>query len=292
MPRTTVHCLIYVARWALASALLRLVKMTVGRRHLSTAATTMTTFLCIGRYLPDSPLHQSDQITVPVAVWEELHAEHTGGERPLFVQLNPADNGPFARVCPSVGNSLVADSCQIPDWMWLLLGAPAPSEGWALLQPTSLPDAGSIKLRPRRAATLTSMEEPLVQLAEELSGGGAATHSWACLSVGSELPLPCGEFDVLEITSVEGYPVPGACILNMDINLELEPALDTPAPAQVPTPLPVVAHEGMTAVLRQAAHARAARAPSVAADSEGMSFPGMEGKDNRFPGIGRRLCGP
>lgn len=244
----------------------------------------MTTFLCIGRYPPDSPLHQSDQITVPVAVWEEFHAEHTGGERPLFVQLNPADDGPFARVCPAAGAGLMADSCQIPDWMWLRIGAPAPSEGWVLLQPTPLPDAGSITLRPRRAATLAAMEEPLIQLAEELSGGGAAAHSWACLSMGSELPLPCGEFDVLEIMSVDGYPVPGACILNMDVNLELEPALDTPVPP------PALAATGMAAVLRQAAQARAARAPVAA--SQGMSFPGMEVQDNRFPGVGRRLGDP
>ena len=168
----------------------------------------MTTFLCIGRYPADSPLHQSDQITVPVSVWEELHAEHDGGERPLFVQLScsarETDDGPYARVRPAAGGGLMADSCQIPDWMWLRLGAPAPAEGWVLLQPTPLPDAGSIRLRPRRAATLAVMEEPLIQLAEELSGGGAAAHSWACLSVGSELPLPCGEFDVLEITSRVG----------------------------------------------------------------------------------------
>jgi hypothetical protein len=269
----------------------------------------MTTFLCIGRYPADSPLHQSDQVTVPVAVWEELHAEHTGGERPLFVQLNPADDGPFARVCPAAGSGLMADSCQVPDWMWLRLGAPAPSEGWVLLQPTPLPDAGSIRLRPRHAATLAAMDEPLVQLAEELTGGGAAAYSWACLSVGSELPLPCGEFDVLEITSVEGYPVPGACILDMDVDLELEPALDTPAaqppPVRIPTPPPspphvltpvatdLISHEaptavsGMAAILRQAAQARAARS----AAPQGMSFPGIEltGQDTRFPGVGRRL---
>lgn len=242
----------------------------------------MTTFLCIGRYPTDSPLHQSDQVTVPVAVWEELHAEHDGGERPLFVQLNLVDDGPFARVRPAVGSSLISDSCQIPDWMWLRLGAPAPSVGWVLLQPAPLPDVGSIKLRPRRAATLAAMEEPLVQLAEELTGGGAATHSWACLSAGSELPLPCGDFDVLEITSVEGYPVPGACILNMDVDLELDPALDAPAPAPEP-PM-----SGMAAILRQAAQARAARSGGTL----GMSFPGMEltgQQEMRFPGVGRRL---
>lgn len=230
----------------------------------------MTVFLCIERYPLDSPLHKSDQITVPVAVWEELHEGHTGGERPLFVQLNPAENGPYARVCPAAGTALTTESCQIPLWMWVILGAPAPSTCWVEIQPASLQNAGSITLRPRRAATLAAMDEPLIQLAEELTGGGGATHSWACLYVGAELPLPCGDFDVLAIMNASGYPIPGACILNMDIDLELVPALNEQE-TSTPTPPPSPPHILMP---------------------EAMSFPGMESGDSgakRFPGVGHRL---
>lgn len=248
-----------------------------------------STFLLIGRYPNDSPFHKSDQVTVPVPIWEELYGVHEGGERPLFVQLNATEDGPFARLRPAVGVGLAADSCQMPEWMWLLLGAPGP-DTWVSLSASELPDAGSVKLRPRHAATLTDLAEPLVHLTEELTGG-VSGQSWACLSAGAELPLTCGAFDVLEITSIEGYPVPAACILNLDVDLELEPALDTP----VATPPPVVASSTVvggagdtTAFLRQAAAARAAR-------SQGMSFPGMEmvgQPDTRFPGTGRRLGGP
>ena len=66
----------------------------------------------------------------------------------------------------------------------------------------------------------------------------------------------------------------------MDVDLELEPALDTPA---IPPPAPT----GMAAVLSQS---RASRG-----GTQGMSFPGMEltdQADTRFPGVGRRLGGP
>lgn len=287
------------------------------------------TFLIIGRYPSDSPLHKSDQVTVPVPIWEELYSSHTGGERPLFVQLIALENGPFARVRPAVGVDLAADSCQMPEWLWILLGAPGP-DTWVSLTVSELPDAGSIILRPRRAATLADLAEPLVHLTEELTGG-ITGQSWACLSVGAELPLQCGVFDVLEITSVEGYPIPAACILDLDVELELAPALDStadglleaiaasaagaershqetqPAPtpvARAPTPppappavlLPAAGGAGAgvgdtTAMLRAAAAARAARATQP----QGMSFPGMEmvgQPDTRFPGTGRRLGGP
>jgi hypothetical protein len=240
-----------------------------------------TTFLLIGRYPNDSQFHKSDQVTVPVPIWEELYGGHEGGERPLFVQLNATDGGPFARLRPAVGVGLSADSCQMPEWMWLQIGAPgAGSDSWVSLTVSDLPDVGSVKLRPRRADTLTALAEPLVHLTEELTGG-VSGQSWACLSAGAELPLTCGVFDVLEITSVEGYPVPAACILNIDVDLELEPALDTPVPA------PVSVTEDATTLLRKAAAARAARAQQP----QGMSFPDME-SDTRFPGSGHRLGGP
>ena len=293
-----------------------------GNQHLP--CTMSATFLIIGRYPSDSPLHKSDQVTVPVPIWEELYGSHEGGERPLFVQLNATEDGPFARLRPAVGVGLSADSCQIPEWMWLLLGAPEPNT-WVSLTVSELPDAGSIKLRPRRAATLAGLAEPLIHLTEELTGG-VSGQSWACLSAGAELPLVCGAFDVLEITSVEGYPVPAACILDLDVDLELEPALDstadglleataasaagaersrqetypvvrsaTPPPAPPAVLLPAAGGAGAgdtTALLRAAAAARAARA---APQPQGMSFPGLETlgqPDTRFPGTGRRLGGP
>jgi hypothetical protein len=233
-----------------------------------------TTLLIIGRYPNDSPFHKSDQVTVPVPIWEELYAGHEGGERPLFVQLNATEAGPFARLRPAVGVGLAADSCQMPEWMWLLLGAPG-HDSWVSLTVAELPDAGSVKLRPRRAAILADLVEPLVHLTEELTGG-VSGQSWACITAGAELPLVCGEFDVLEITSIEGYPVQAACILNLDVDLELEPALDIPPVtlpvARVPTPppsppailMPEVAVGGAgssdNALIRAAAVARAARA--------------------------------
>jgi hypothetical protein len=228
-------------------------------------------FLCLDRYPIDSPLHQSDQITVPTAVWETLHADYDGGERPLFVQINPADDGPYARICPASDSDSVSDICQVPDWIWLRLGAPLSLESWIQLRTVSLSDAGSITLRPRLASTLTSMDEPLIQLATELTGGGAATHSWACLSEGSELSLPCGIFDIIYITNVEGYLVSGACILNMDVNLELEPA--TVRPPTPPPPPPQVLFPPLEDIEPSVTHIE----PSV--------------DDKRFPGVGYRLGG-
>jgi len=265
------------------------------------------TFLIIGRYPSDSPLHKSDQVTVPVPIWEELYGSHEGGERPLFVQLNATEDGPFARLRPAVGVGLAADSCQMPEWMWILLGAPGP-DTWVSLTVSELPDAGSVTLRPRQAATLAALEEPLIHLTEELTGGTTG-QSWACLSVGAELPLQCGVFDVLEITSVEGYPVPAACILDLDVELELAPALDAPvmrpatpppspphvlipSPPNLAPPMGGAGGGDATALLRAAAAARAARAPP---NPQGMSFPGLEmvgQPDSRFPGTGRRLGGP
>ena len=242
-----------------------------------------STFLTVGCYLHDSPLHKSDQVTVPVPIWEELYNDHEGGERPVFIQMNATEDGPFARLRPAVGVGLAADSCQMPEWMWLLVGAPGP-DTWISLTVSYLPDAGSVTLRPRHTATLADLAEPLVHLTKELTGS-VSGQSWACLSVGAELPLVCGEFDVIEIKSVEGYPVPSACILNLDVDLELVAALDAPAPA----PIPSATTTDMSALLRQAAAARAARATAP----EGMSFPDMEllGQGQQFPGVGRKLGG-
>jgi hypothetical protein len=70
-------------------------------------------------------------------------------------------------------------------------------------------------------------------LTDALSGSGG-NLSWSCLSTGAELPLACGTFDVMEIRSLEDFPVSAATILDCDVNLEFVPALDAPASASAP----------------------------------------------------------
>ena len=200
----------------------------------------MSTILCIQRYEDDNELNLSDQITVHSRVWEDLHHGHTGGSRPLFVEVAELGvNGdfPVGRICPSAGaGSISRDTCVIPEWMWLRLGAP--SEMWVSLRPVDLPDAGSIRLRPRSAQALAYLENPLEALTCALSGSNG-TPSWACLCAGAELPLTVGVFDILGIESIEGFPVAAACILNLDVNLELEEAVAAKKP---PTPVPIPPH--------------------------------------------------
>jgi hypothetical protein len=47
-----------------------------------------------------------------------------------------------------------------------------------------------------------------------------------------------GVFDILGIESIEGYPVAAACILNLDVNLELEEVQRPPTP--IPSPVAVL----------------------------------------------------
>lgn len=194
----------------------------------------MTAILCIRRYEEGSEMQISDQITVHSRVWEDLHREHDGGSRPLFVSIAElgAEAGVVGRVVPSAGATSVAlDTCIIPTWMWLSLGAP--EEMWVCLKPVDIPDAGSVRLRPR-GQILATLENPLEALSDALSG--STGQSWACLNQGAELPLSFGTFDVLEVKSIEGFPVSAACVLNLDVDLELESAL---APIQrPPTPIP------------------------------------------------------
>ena len=196
----------------------------------------MTTILCIRRYEDGSEMHCSDQITVHSRVWEELHRDHSGGSRPLFVSMAElgAEAGVVGRLVPSAGAASVAlDTCIIPDWMWMALGAP--EEMWVSLTPTDIPDAGSIRLKPHDARILEALDNPLEVLSAALSGSSGGP-SWACLCAGAELPLAFGTFYVVSIESVEGYPVPAACILNLDVNLELDEA-DEPV-RRMPTPIP------------------------------------------------------
>jgi len=178
-------------------------------------------------------LHASDQITVPAARWQELYsAAHDGSGRPLFVRLgDPTSSGVVVgRLRPAEFGSadeVGEEGLLVPLWMWLQLGAPD-EEHWLRMAVVALPDAGSVTLRPRSIATLGELPgDPVAVLAEALSGAGGGP-SWACLNAGAELPLALGAFDVLRVADVEGQEVGAACILNLDVTLELEPALNTP----------------------------------------------------------------
>jgi hypothetical protein len=200
-------------------------------------------FLQCRPYEPSThELHASDQITIAATRWQELYSGHDGSARPLFVEVRePGDSGSgcvTGRLRPAVFGStdtVEGDTILIPLWMWLQLGAPG-EESWLQARVVGLPDAGSVTLRPRSVATLAELEgDPVALLAAELSGAGGGP-SWACLNAGAELPLALGAFDVLRVADVGGREVRAACILNLDVTLELEPALNTPVVPREPSP--------------------------------------------------------
>jgi hypothetical protein len=220
----------------------------------------MTSYLILTVYEPDSEMNQSDQITVPADLWTTLDRDHELKEQPMFVSLGEGCVGRLRPAVPSEG--LANDSCRVPAWMWMQMGCPNGSddECWTALTKCELPVAGTLVLRARREADLTGSADPVAMLTDALSG--SAGMSWACLCTGAELPLPCGVFDVMEIRSLEDFPVPAACILNCDVNLEIVPALDAAPPTPEPAVTPVQ--------------------PVAAVPSKNGFIP--------FSGVGRRLC--
>jgi hypothetical protein len=179
-------------------------------------------------------MNMSDQITIPAAIWE-YHDRNHHGSGPIFVEVGGSESGCFGRLRPAVPSEhLNNDYCIVPQWMWMRLGAPsgADDDCWIDLTVQELPIAGSVTLRAREEASLTGSADPVAMLTDALSGSTGL--SWSCLSVGAELPLPCGIFDIIDVQSTEGFAVPAACILNCDVRLELVPALDhveTPPPS-------------------------------------------------------------
>jgi hypothetical protein len=217
----------------------------------------MSTYLQVILYDADSEFHRSDQVTVPAVFWQECMKDHAG-DRPVFIQVG--EEGVAARIRPGAET----ETCQMPEWLWIRIGAPE----WTSLQIAEVPDAGRITLRARKEASLTGVPDAIGVLAAALSGS-EGEPSWAVLTVGSELPLACGVFDIMDIQSCENFPVASACILNMDLDLELVPALDHVEPAPEPAPAP---------------------APSPPTNSASVSrFPK---KFEPFSGVGRRLGDP
>jgi hypothetical protein len=202
----------------------------------------MTSYLMLTVYETASELNTSDQITVPADVWTALDEGHDGAG-PIFVEVGGVGSGVVGRLRPAFPSEVLSgDSCRLPQWMWMRLGAPAGTDDdcWIELTRILLPIATSVTLRARTEASITGVADPVAMLTEALSG--VTGLSWACLSVGAELPLSCGVFDIIEIRSTVGTvvvtTVPYACILNCDVNLELVPALDhrPPSPPSPPSP--------------------------------------------------------
>ena len=218
----------------------------------------MTTYLLTGTYPADCDLNMSDQITVPADVWTLLD----NGSPPIFVTVGDSTVGRLRPAIPS--DKLANDSCILPEWMWRLIGSPD-SDTWVSIQVCTLPTADTILLRAREEASLLSMEDPVATLSAALSG--ITGPSWSCLSMGAELPLVCGVFDVMEIRGRDG-PVPSACILDCDVNLEIMPALDHLPEESEPVPVPEP------------------RAPTPPPPPPARLTKGFV----PFSGVGRRLC--
>ena len=212
------------------------------------------TFVRLYRYLATVTWNQTDMIGMSVSMWRRLYPEErAGGDRPVFVSLG--GGAVIGRVRPDPDLNWEPERIDVPEWMWLMLGAP---DGGATteMESVDLHDVGNLVLRPRRHAELMAMEDPVVTLTAELSSG-----RWAILQAGMELRLDCGVWDVLRLMDVVGDEVVAGCILNQDVTVELEPALDAGRP---PTPIPVVD----LPILQ----------PSTTAVTGGaatMSFPGM-----------------
>jgi len=214
--------------------------------------------LRLERYPEGADLQRSDQITVPTRTWRNLYHCHEGGERPLFVDVRTGGEDQWrplvARIRPAEVGELEDDhSCRVPEWMWIHLGAP--EEGsWLTLTMTTIANVETVVLRPRRVASLEG-GDPVAMLTAALTGETDGA-SWAVLCAGAELPLWCGVFDVVGLRTLGGTDMAAGCILDHDVTLELEPALDTP-------------------VVRAPLMPSAVQGSGPETGSGGMSFPGM-----------------
>ena len=188
-------------------------------------------FVRVYQYSADSSWNKTDMIGVPVSMWRQLYPEDVSGDgdRPVFVSLGLGTV--VGRVRPDSALDWEPGRVEIPEWMWLLLGAPdtgAPME----MEPIALHDVGRIVLRPR---TVAAAEAGEAALTAELSAG-----SWAVLQSNMELTLACGIYDVLEVFDVTGGDVLAGCILNQDVTVEFEPVLGVTPPSPIPPMIPSV----------------------------------------------------
>jgi len=210
-------------------------------------------FVRVYRYPAESPWNKTDMIGIPVSMWRRLYAEEDRSaagadrDRPVFIWLGLGNV--VGRVQPDADLDWEPGRVEVPEWMWLALGAPdtgTPME----LGVTTLHDVGRIMLRPRSRQAAEAGEAVMTA---ELSSG-----RWATLQCGMELSLECGVFDVLNVTDVVGSDVLAGCILNQDVTVEFVPRPGTPPPSPPTVLLP------------------SAEAPApVPIGGAGMSFPGM-----------------
>jgi hypothetical protein len=200
------------------------------------------TYLLATKYTEGSELNLSDQITIPGSLWESLTASSGSSGNPVFVEVGE-ESGVVGRIVPGIASTIAEDAVQLPRWMIERLGLALNSDCWISLTVIPLNTAATITLRAREESMLTDLgPEPLEALSAALSG--AYGPSWACLSVGSELPLAIGIFDIMGIRSADDEPLMMASILNTDVNLDIMPALDhvdTPVPVTPPKPAVAVA---------------------------------------------------
>ena len=166
------------------------------------------TYLLATRYTEGSELNLSDQITIPGSLWESLAASGSSGgsSNPVFVEVGE-ESGVVGRIVPGIASTISEDAAQLPRWMIERLGLAIDSDCWISLTVTPLRTAATITLRAREESMLTDLgPEPLEALSAALSG--AYGPSWACLSVGSELPLVIGIFDIMPALDHVDTPVP------------------------------------------------------------------------------------
>jgi hypothetical protein len=187
------------------------------------ALSKMTNYLSM-----TTDMRSDDHVLVEGDLWTTYDRAHED-KGPIYVELGFPESGVFGRLCPGPG--VASGACRIPLWMAERLGL---ESEWIGVTARPLPEAGSVLLRPLTHATIQEMDDPVKALT-------AALGSWSCLCMGAQLPLPCGAFDVVEVRSWEGYPVPAAAILNTDLAVEFQPAPDYVEPAppvRPPTPIP------------------------------------------------------
>jgi hypothetical protein len=216
------------------------------------------------RYAVGSTWNGSDMISIDVSMWQRLYSGHTG-ETPVFVSLN----GGFVvgRVRPDT-ELWEPGRVEVPEWMWMALGAPDSGAVMAMEPVGELPVVGRLVLRPRPGAV--AMEDPVSLLTVALSDG-----RWGALSSGMELALDCGVFDVLRLENVVGEEIVAGCILNQDVVLDLEmPVVPVPAPVVASPPTQSVASEPPRLLGGPPPSQPAVLLPTPAGGA-GMSFPGM-----------------